>query len=122
MTVEYAGAESCRECHARAFKKWQSTKHPQAWEALKKVKKDFDPECIVCHTIGFEQPGGFVSEQDSPHLAGVGCEACHGPAKKHVEAKRGFIKKPTLEVCRRCHTPEAAPGFQPRKYWRKIRH
>jgi len=118
----YAGAESCARCHQTAYQKWKKTKHPLAWETLKKIKKNFDPECIMCHTVGFERPGGFVSEDASPHLAAVGCEACHGPAKRHVEARRGFLRKPTLEVCHRCHTPERAPGFKPREGWKKIRH
>lgn len=118
----YIGSEACAKCHQKAYKIWEESKHSHAWESLKKVGKTFDPECINCHVIGFGKDGGFYSEEDSPHLIGVGCEACHGPAKAHAkEAKKG-LPEFTRESCRVCHTNERSPAFEAKSYWKKIKH
>lgn len=118
----YSGSEACQSCHQEAFRIWQNSRHAHAWESLKKVNKNFDPECIACHVIGLGQEGGFVSEQDSPHLTDVGCESCHGPGKRHIAARRGELTPFTFVDCRRCHTAERSPAFKTRKYWTKIKH
>ena len=67
-----------------AFAKWQSTKHSHAFDALvnqakKPSNRQFDPECVVCHTIGYGYQSGYLGDQKTAHLKHVGCENCHGP-------------------------------------------
>jgi hypothetical protein len=50
--------------------------------------RQFDGECIVCHTVGFGYESGYKNERDTPHLKNVGCESCHGPASEHVKNPR----------------------------------
>lgn len=118
----YIGSEACFDCHKEAYGIWKKSRHAHAWESLKAVNKTFDPECINCHVIGFGKDGGFFSEQDSPHLVGVGCEACHGAAKSHAKGLERGLPKLTLESCRDCHTNERSPAFEASSYWERIKH
>ena len=118
----YVGSETCGKCHKRSFRIWRAMNHSHALESLKKVNKHFDAECIACHVIGWEQAGGFHSEQESPHLANVGCEACHGPGKAHVKNWRVKMTPFTRNDCVRCHNAERSPAFKPEPSWEKIKH
>src|SRR5262249_57377371 len=51
--------------------------------------RQFDGECIVCHTVGFAYTTGFADEKKTPLLKDVGCENCHGPGSAHIAAERG---------------------------------
>ncbi|MFO0879930.1 MAG: multiheme c-type cytochrome [Gemmataceae bacterium] len=87
--VRYAGSDTCKRCHASAYEKWKKTPHSHAYQTLVDAKRpsnrQFDPECIVCHTVGFGFQSGFVSETKTPKLKDVGCESCHGPSYVHVQ-------------------------------------
>ncbi len=49
----------CRNCHQKQVDFWQTTKHASAYLVLYAKNQHFDPECISCHSIGFESPAGF---------------------------------------------------------------
>lgn len=55
-----ADPQSCRGCHTRQYDFWEKTHHASAYLVLYAKNQHFDPECIGCHSIGFDQPGGFV--------------------------------------------------------------
>jgi hypothetical protein len=67
--------------------------------------------CIPCHVTGHGQPGGFVDERATPHLVGVGCEACHGAAAEHLADPARPYGKTGLASCTSCHTAEMDPTF-----------
>ncbi len=122
----YAGAEKCRACHAPEYQKWQQTRHPHAYEDLESVGKNFDPNCVACHSVGFNRPGGFLNAGLTPHLSGVQCESCHGPAQAHVDSDG---KTPTgnhqwkkKQICAQCHVGIHSPSFNLETYWPKIAH
>jgi len=122
----YAGAEKCRSCHLPEYQKWESTQHALAYEDLESVGKNFDPNCIGCHSVGFNKAGGFLNAELTPHLSSVQCESCHGPAQAHVE--RGG-KTPTgnhqwdkTKICAQCHIGNHSPGFNLETYWPKVAH
>src|SRR5262249_39581109 len=86
--ASYLGASTCKSCHPNTFAKWSNTKHARAYEALTKDPKrnrEFDAECVSCHTTGFEYTGGFVSAEQTPLFKGNQCENCHGPGSKHAQ-------------------------------------
>ena len=87
-----------------------------------KVGKQFDPECIECHVVGFGRDGGFHSEAASPQLLEVGCEACHGPGKKHIAAGGEHLQEFTVKNCIMCHNDERSPAFNAGEAWINIRH
>jgi hypothetical protein len=84
----YVGSARCAKCHKEAFKIWANSKHSHAYQTLvdekKPANRQFDPECIVCHTVGFGYQGGFVDAKKTPMLKDVGCESCHGPGSLHI--------------------------------------
>jgi hypothetical protein len=85
----FVGSEKCKRCHDDAYKIWKKTPHSHAYKTLVDEKypsnRQFDPECIVCHTVGFGNVSGFKDAVKTPHLKNVGCESCHGPASLHVK-------------------------------------
>jgi hypothetical protein len=49
----------CKNCHPKQFEWWRNTKHASAYLVLYSKNQNFDPECIGCHSLGFETPGGY---------------------------------------------------------------
>jgi len=122
----FAGEEQCKTCHAKEHKIWTESEHAIAFEDLEAVKKSFDPECIQCHVVGFNQAGGFVDINLTPHLMNVQCENCHGAAKDHVQSagKKPVTNKdwPKEQMCAQCHVQKHSPSFDIDKYWPEITH
>lgn len=118
----FAGSEACATCHPDAFKKWQESRHAQAFSTLKKVGKESDSECVSCHVLGMQADGGFVSEQHTPQFVGVSCENCHGPRKAHVANPtiKGTTKAEAM--CVTCHKEPHSYQFAFKNYWPKIEH
>ncbi len=147
----YVGSEKCAKCHKSAFKIWAKTPHAQAYQTLVDAKRpslrQYDPECIVCHTVGFGYQTGFTTADKTPLLLNVGCESCHGPGSEHVKNKDAQVwhglmnpwKAPANETpaakdkrllrvdlfCQKCHDIDndvtwAHGGFG--KKWPKIAH
>jgi hypothetical protein len=87
-TADYAGSQACKKCHPHAFKVWQASAHSQAYQTLVSARRpsnrQFDGECVVCHTVGFAYRSGFSNEKATPNLKDVGCESCHGPSQLHT--------------------------------------
>jgi hypothetical protein len=123
-THDYVGAESCRGCHAGAYKTWANGPHARAFSRLSEADKK-DRRCLECHTM--------VPGEGDPMLAGIQCESCHGPgrfyAKKYVmqdhELRESlFFQKVTEETCKRCHTDKSPSirGFDLKLKLERIRH
>jgi hypothetical protein len=95
----YLGSEACKKCHAKEYEIWSESRHAGAYQTLFENPKAFPPhnrqfdgECVVCHTVGFQYPTGFrdsasgyTDETKSKHLFGMGCENCHGPGSMHFK-------------------------------------
>ena len=94
----FAGDAQCAECHQAEMAVWQKSGHAQAYKALAEYAKhpkgrNFDGECIVCHTVGYEYKTGYINEKQTAHLKNVQCEACHGPASLHVQEETANLQK-----------------------------
>lgn len=97
----YVGAAECAKCHAAEFQVWKNSKHSHAYAALvqlaeRPAKRQFDPECVICHTTGFEYVGGFENATKTPFLEGNQCENCHGPGSAHAKAPNDKTFYPDL--------------------------
>jgi hypothetical protein len=123
--TEYVGSDSCRECHGKAHAQWKDTPHARAWKALEAQDATTDETCFACHTTGHKLKKGFVSLRETPDRVGVGCESCHGPGLKHVEAKSVEERKATVfafdekcptcvvqRICMSCHDQHKRPCFE----------
>lgn len=115
----YAGARSCATCHSKIASTETNLPHAFALETLHQIHQDTNPNCVVCHTVGFGLPTGFVDVNDArstSFLAGVQCENCHGPAADHAANPLDFTVLPRVEpaaqVCGGCHSDAQHPTFE----------
>ena len=122
----YVGEQTCKSCHSSQYKIWKQSKHANAFEQLEAVNKAFDPDCIGCHTVGFEKSGGYIDTKITAHLLNVQCESCHGAGKKHADsagakpvANAGWSKE---KMCSQCHIGSHSPEFKLNDYWSRIAH
>ena len=99
---EYVGADRCRMCHRVQHESWLETTHAKSTEVAKASSDPaFTPECLQCHATDANE-----------ELAGVQCEACHGPGSdygkmsimkdREASIANGLII-PSQEVCNHCH-------------------
>jgi hypothetical protein len=123
----YVGNEACRACHAAAFTVYDQMRHARAWATLQSAGKICDLGCIGCHTVGYEQPGGFCRVADAEQWKNVGCESCHGPGQGHVKSPTNrkawsarFGKNSDPKTCTACHNPEHSDQFDFAAYLPKI--
>jgi hypothetical protein len=132
----YVGTATCAACHPSAMAAWETSKHARAWQTLVDAEKDPKrygwpvtayPDCVGCHVVGYGERSGFRSFADTPHLADVGCERCHGPGSEHVAAggqkPLGLIGGAQNSLlCTQCHDYEQSPTFVYGDKWATIRH
>ncbi len=112
---KYVGNTKCRLCHREFFIGRKKDKHDFAFKSLVEKGYENEPKCLVCHTTGYGIAYGFESIEETPRLANVQCEGCHGPGSKHIKIARrtkkggGFLVSPTdpetqKKICFACHT------------------
>lgn len=110
----YVGNSKCRLCHRSFFIGRKKDAHDHATERLVKSGHAENPRCLSCHATGYGVDTGFVSMENTPRLANVQCEGCHGPGNKHIklikEKQRGGFLAGTdhpdrlKKMCTSCHT------------------
>lgn len=156
--ADYVGVETCKQCHTKAFEKWSTTGHARAFTSLSKgrpgteatwIDRKWDADCLSCHVVGWDASngtryaGGFIDEQQTPHLTGQQCENCHGPGSRHAEIElrlknREKVNEANLgterllmklsksqaekQLCSQCHDADNSPHFNFTTYWEKVRH
>jgi hypothetical protein len=122
--LKYAGSASCKLCHKVEFEKCSEQGHAHAYATLEKVGSQFDPECVVCHTVGMKYESGFVSEEKTGYLKDVGCENCHGPGSEHIATLGQTKTAEPKSQCIDCHTPEQSSHYAGNEqlYMEKIIH
>ena len=141
---KYVGSQKCRSCHEDSYRIWSRSRHATAWKSLKETanpSRDFDPECISCHVVGwdgakrFPYVDGYSSEKKTPELLNVGCECCHGPGERHMAAEIGSdealqerlrsamrLGENVKKVCYQCHDGDNSPSFDFDAYYPLIEH
>jgi hypothetical protein len=117
--AEYVGSAECKKCHLHAYDIWAKHAHAKAYPTLVAAKnpslRQFDGECIVCHTVGFGYKTGFENDKKTPDLMEVGCENCHGPGSLH--AQLGKKTPPQMLEVMNPHKPKPnePPGGDPKR-------
>ncbi|MFC1534742.1 multiheme c-type cytochrome [Thermodesulfobacteriota bacterium] len=114
----YVGWKSCNECHTEISDRWRQTRHANAFASLLKSRQQDLPDCLQCHVVGYDSEGGFLDQELTLELAGVQCESCHGPGKRHSDLPdddRNNLRAPDEKLCRTCHTTGQDPNFDYRK-------
>lgn len=149
---QYVGVKTCGMCHksekvGEQLKIWQDSKHAQAYKTLQtdeanKIAKEkgFNtkaaetPECLKCHTSGYNIDASSLGKKFSIE-DGVQCETCHGPgseykSKKIMQDRKLAVEKGLIlydnpeKLCVKCHNEEspAFKGFNFEEKWAKIKH
>jgi hypothetical protein len=107
VTGKFVGAATCALCHKNTHDNWAATLHAQALDHLEAIGEGTNPACLLCHTVGFGQDGGFVDRHTTDALAGVQCESCHGAARDHTENVSEAALRPPVsvssDICAQCH-------------------
>jgi len=141
----HIGADGCKKCHFKQFNSWKKTTMATTFERLKPgaspekktaggldPKADYtkDPKCLKCHATAYGTETGYpavvegkawtpAEDERAKMLAGVSCEACHGPGSLYSPFKkenpqfkladivsRGATQPPKAEECMVCHVRE----------------
>jgi hypothetical protein len=141
----FVGTHKCKDCHEQSYDIWKRSGHAKAYETLVELNppRQFDPECISCHVIGwhptqyFPYESGYLSLEETPKKIDVGRENCHGPGEFHVKAEMGgdleaarkyqkamVITKEESEKrqCMTCHDLDNSPDFDFETYWPEVEH
>ncbi|HEY3781588.1 MAG TPA: cytochrome c family protein [Fimbriimonadaceae bacterium] len=122
-TAAYAGSQSCRGCHEKAYETWSQSGHAHAYRDLSAQGHGQDPDCVSCHVVGLSSKFGFNSVAHTPQFASVGCENCHGPGVSHnLHPKTVRMPRVNPSTCVSCHTIENSPGFDYSTFWPKVAH
>ena len=156
IETKYVGSDICANCHAHAHAIWDDAqnkgiKHSKALDTLVDARnpglRQFDGECLQCHTTGFKHTTGFNDPNIKPKtkqlLHHVGCESCHGPASAHVNnpddmqvrkllnpwAKHFNVGVPEQvrlqridNFCQDCHNIENDVHWDFKQRWPKVIH
>lgn len=113
----------CAQCHAAQYAFHRNTPHMHAFETLVKAKQSANLDCLQCHTVGMQQPGGWKNVNklvlnkagkaiDAENFAkslpqmnakalnkvskvffNVQCETCHGAGGDHPTGSLSAISK-----------------------------
>jgi hypothetical protein len=130
----FAGAHTCKSCHESQYEHWEKTPHARAFQTLVAKDKQTSSDCLKCHVTGYLTDNGFRSQSETPLMANVQCEVCHGPAYRHTieerlraqrAAQASVVKTPPAEtprhflptkavaadLCTKCHDAKQDPKF-----------
>ncbi len=112
LASDLVGPQSCRTCHAEAYKVWSGSAHARATLSLT-VEQRKAPLCLQCHSRDEARAG-------QAEVTGVSCETCHGGGRwyqpaavmRDKELAHAFgLADPTPQSCMVCHGGET-PSLQ----------
>ena len=123
---QYLGEISCKRCHEDIYESYRQTSHRSTFNGLRSKGMNLEPECLSCHTTGYQYHNGYDEKRRKGNLSGVQCEACHGYGSEHT--RDGKYAAVARQSCRECHDLQnsyhADDGleFDYATYWEKIKH
>lgn len=116
----FVGYRACITCHPAQYEFWrEETHHGNAYASLQVRQQEYDVECFRCHTVGWNQPGGFKLPlgAEAYDRIDVQCESCHGPGGFHAMGGEqvvwpgGILRAPPEELCTSCHNSDHDARF-----------
>lgn len=117
--ARYTGSLACQPCHPGEYERYtEYALMSRSYQSIERLRKGLTSEeikgCYECHTTAYGVPGGFVGIEETPHLASLSCEVCHGPGSVHVaSAGQGAMRRGlTMEDCEACHISERVRAFR----------
>ncbi|MFH1515424.1 MAG: multiheme c-type cytochrome, partial [bacterium] len=82
----YVGLAACAQCHSEICAEYPEQAHGLDFRVAhdRDLISGFGGGCAPCHTVGFDEPSGFVDDGTKTYLEGIGCEECHGMGNRHA--------------------------------------
>jgi len=117
---QFLGDRACFTCHEAAWQSYAASTHRRAYTSLRSDGQSNEPDCLVCHTTGYQYKNGYSDERPYNSLVNVQCEACHGYGSTH--ARDGKWRLQARNSCVTCHDQANSPEFDYATYWEKIKH
>jgi len=119
---EFAGSETCEECHAAETAAHAEGPHARAPESF--LESDFagSTGCVSCHVTAPFHRGGWTPTDPPPGTDGIACEACHGPGAEHVAMPGPEYGRIDYARCYDCHLPDRTPELDARASWGSSGH
>ena len=117
---QFLTERSCQKCHVAEWEAVRASAHQHALASLRQKGQGFNPDCLVCHVVGYEYKNGYDDVPPFNNLGNVQCEACHGYGTQHK--RDGSMLKLARASCVECHDKENSPEFDFAVYWEKIQH
>ena len=118
-TAAYVGAKACQSCHEEQYASFMAnSQKAHSWKSLEKMLPKLTAaeqrECFSCHTTGYGKSGGFINIEQTPDLANLSCETCHGPGSLHYETgdTAAIRRRPDRKECETCHNAERIQNFK----------
>ena len=112
----YVGVKKCIACHNDVYSFWLTTRHSRAYATLEEERRQYELDCIGCHTTGYEELGGFTDVTNAERFLNVQCETCHGPGSLHVRnADTEIISLYAEKNCLTCHDEDNDDDFNYRR-------
>jgi hypothetical protein len=113
LAADLVGPESCRACHAEAYRIWAQSPHARAIDSLTPDQRR-SGLCLSCHSRDEQR-----SNPADP-VTSVSCETCHGGGRyyqpavvmRDKELARLFGMQDAAATCSSCHGP-GSPSAQP---------
>jgi hypothetical protein len=134
FAAERVGSESCKTCHATAYRIWRASPHAKASENLTPAQRD-DMRCAHCHapekarsvqeTAPFQKPERLANQVEG----GVACESCHGAGQfytpnyvmRDAELSHAVgLLDPGQKSCLVCHSADS-PSLSPFDFASKVK-
>jgi len=109
--LAFVPAADCGQCHATQFAGWRKSAHARTYKTLTNIRREGDPNCLMCHTSGFGTAKGFSTIKQTPQLANVNCQSCHRFNLANGKHAVPPAPRPDEKICTTCHTPVTAPKF-----------
>ncbi|MFQ5599758.1 MAG: multiheme c-type cytochrome, partial [Candidatus Krumholzibacteriia bacterium] len=104
-----SGVRRCLICHERQYFQWSLTGHAKAMRTLQASGDDTNPDCVGCHVVGWDEPGGYDARGGARALLlkDVQCESCHGNGGPHL----GSPTRIEASTCSGCHDEKHSLRF-----------
>jgi hypothetical protein len=114
----YVGSEECAQCHPTEYESYSKySKKAHSSRSVQLMSSDLTQSelesCFGCHTTGYGEPGGFEGFEETPGMADLGCETCHGPGSAHAEMGDPVEIRADLDAsdCETCHNEQRVSSF-----------
>lgn len=109
QVIKKATANSCVECHEPQVDFWTQTPHSIAYATLINANEDKNLNCIGCHSLGFNETGGYAFPFQLIHLDKESYQVKKTPEMKY--SKQKDLEEEKLKKLKASYWKEVSSAF-----------